>query len=82
MDSGKISIPNFLVTESYTVAKISINVSNIVLYTSADIFVTFYDDKERFVKHKTLRLEGEDYALWGSNDNYIIEWILKQENIN
>ena len=81
-DSEKISITNFTITETHNVAKITISVSNLILHTSADVFVTFYNENDVFVKHKLYKLEGEHYTAWGNNDNYIIEWILAEENKN
>lgn len=81
-DFQKIPITNFTITETHTITKITIKIANVVLYTSAEIYVTFFSENDEFVKYKIYRLEGENYAAWGNNDSYIIEWILAQENIN
>ena len=55
--------------------KFSISLSNLILFTSVDILVCFYDVNDNFIDMTTLTLDGYDYSAWYDDDNYLIEWV-------
>ena len=64
-----------------TIHSISITVKNVILYKSAEIFVNFYDETERFLDVKMVELTGDDYLNWGSNDDYITNFVSQKLGI-
>ena len=62
--------------------KIAIYVSQVELFKSANISVHFYnEDGNGIVKVVNLKLEGEDYSNWSSNDKYIETYVLNKLNL-
>jgi hypothetical protein len=47
----------------------------LVLFNSARIFVRLLDENGNMMDLKFITMEGEDYANWGSDDNYIINFV-------
>lgn len=80
MPDIKIDIEPFTVTTTNVMTKMSIRRITINLNTSANIMVDLFDDNNRFIQMKILTLAGEDYSNWGTDDNYIIEWV--KQNLN
>jgi len=62
-----------------------VEVSQLILFQSVSLNVILYDADEKFVCVKMVRLEGEDYEAWSSDDSYIIKYVrnvLEQEGNN
>ena len=55
----------------------TVRVMNVVLGTSASFLVFLFNDTN-LVSTKNYTMEGADYAQWGSDDQYIYDWILTQ----
>jgi hypothetical protein len=55
----------------------SFDVQNIelVLFNSARIRVAILDENGNMLDLTFLTMEGEDYTNWGSDDNYIINYV-------
>jgi len=51
---------------------ISVKIQNIVLNTSVDIQVIFYDANKNIGDIKMVKLTDTDYENWGNDDNYIL----------
>ena len=47
----------------------------LVLFNSARINVELLDEKNNMMDFKIITMEGEDYVNWGSDDNYIINFV-------
>ena len=58
-----------------TIEKFSISLSNLILFTSVDILVCYYDVNDNFIDMTTLTLDGDDYSAWYDDDNYLITWV-------
>jgi hypothetical protein len=80
--SNKIPVSDFNVTDSYSISYIEIIVVNIDLYTSATICVSCYIDSGLMVKRYNFTLKGDDYNNWGSNDDYIVNYVKTQLNVS
>ncbi len=57
-----------------TAVRFSINVTNIQLNSMANIYVCLHDEQGGVIDTKCFILEGEEYALWES-DEYLIQWV-------
>jgi len=54
-----------------------IEVSQLILFESVSINVLLFDQYDRFIKVKMIRLEGDDYKAWSNDDKYIIDYVKK-----
>jgi hypothetical protein len=63
-----------------TFVKAEINVSRIELNKKAEISVFLYDAERKHTICEFIVLEGEDYAKWTNDDNYVIEYALSRYN--
>jgi hypothetical protein len=52
------------------------SVTNIELFTSANISVSLYNSEPRLIKIVDLPLVGADYENWANNDQYIIDYVV------
>ena len=57
-----------------------INIRNVVLNTKAVINVECLNSSNNVIDTKTLIMTGNDYANWGSSDNYVVNWVAQQLN--
>ena len=53
----------------------TVRVMNVTLGTSASFLVLLFNG-DALVTTKNYTMEGEDYANWGNDDQYIYSWIL------
>jgi hypothetical protein len=56
----------------YNVSSMDILVSSIVLNQSVTIIARCYDLLGNFSFEKLIKIEGEEYLLWGTDDNYLM----------
>jgi hypothetical protein len=60
-----------------------IEVTQLILFTSSQFRVTFYDENNNIVKSQILNMSGADYQGWtGCNDEYAIVFIKNQLGIS
>jgi hypothetical protein len=55
-----------------------VEVMNVILNTSAKLSVRLYDTNNKLVNVQIMDLSGEDYKNWGSNDDYIINYVAQK----
>lgn len=60
----------------HTITTIEIIIDKIVLFQSADIYVIMKDID--VVATLQLTIEGDDYAKWGSDDSYIVDYVISK----
>ena len=54
-------------------------ITRVVPFTSADIVIILQSDSDSaFNKSIDMTIEGEEYSLWGSDDNYITDLVAKK----
>ena len=53
-------------------------VNSVDLFEKAKIRVQLFDTNNNFVKMEFLEMSGEDYNNWGSDDNYIINYVAQK----
>ena len=71
----KYDIKPIIKTFTQKKEKFSISLSNLILFTSVDILVCYYDVNDNFIDMTTLTLDGDDYSAWYDDDNYLITYV-------
>ena len=79
--SNNVPVSNFSITNTYDIKLLQITVVNVDLFTSARIIVRCFSDSGSMVQTYEYMLIGDDYANWGSDDEYIINYVKTQLNI-
>lgn len=67
-------IPPVIITDIKTISSFEVNQIQVKLNTSAEVYV-YLKAGDVIVASEMVVIEGADYANWGSNDQYIIEFI-------
>jgi hypothetical protein len=57
----------------FRIENVSVN-----LFTSANISVSYLEERGFPIGGNVFLMEGEDYALWNNNDEYLVEWVTIQ----
>lgn len=60
------------------IAKMNINISSLTLGKECSFSVTLLTENSDFVKHELVYLRGDDYANWGNDDAYIVNFFLSR----
>lgn len=58
--------------------KLTIDITCVKIGVSADILAQLYSSDLSIVQSHSLKLEQPDYALWGTDDSFIVSWVLSQ----
>jgi hypothetical protein len=66
------------ITATFTKAQVKVN--EIQLNEKANITLFLFDEKRKHTIFETFDIEGEDYANWNNDDNYVIEYALAKYN--
>jgi hypothetical protein len=66
----------FEIVSTLTVNRFEIDFIDIRLFTSAVIRVNLFDLNGFRVSSKSVVMEGDDYANWGNDDQYILTFIM------
>jgi hypothetical protein len=59
-----------------------IEITQLILFTSCQFRVIFSDENDNPVKCVILNMSGADYQAWEANDQYVIQWVKAQLEIN
>ncbi len=79
MDNNKTtSITPFDQTTVKTVHSFSVKVNNVILHTSAKLMVHLHDENNNLIDVKIIEIVGDDYLNWGSNDDYITNFVAQK----
>jgi len=79
MDNNKTtSITPFDQTTVKTVHSFSVKVNNVILHTSAKLMVHLHDENNNLIDIKIIEIVGDDYLNWGSNDDYITNFVAQK----
>lgn len=68
-------VPPITKTDITTLTSFEINSVNVILNTSADILIYLKNSDNVIVASEMIIIDGIDYANWGSNDQYIVNFI-------
>jgi hypothetical protein len=63
------------IKKSVTVCKAIITVQSIVLFESITLSVSLIDTNDTTVEVRVYTISGNDYAGWGVDDSYIVNWV-------
>lgn len=74
----KVEINEYESTVTMKYAAFEVFVLGIVLNTSARLGIKIFDIQGKVIDSKQLMMEGEDYEGWGSDDQYIIDFVCKK----
>lgn len=80
MSSNEVVLPSPIVEpqEPKVFSKVIISVVNIELGSYADIQATLLEDLGVSSKIVSLRMSGDDYTAWSSDDSYVVSWVVAQ----
>jgi hypothetical protein len=62
-------------TTSVTVVSFKVELTNLIFSTSAKFRVMTYDENNYFVSAVEVVMEGEDYAMWSNDDEYVYQFV-------
>lgn len=74
----------FPIKEPITITEIktyiNFNIMNLTItpFLQATMIAQCYTEKGEIGNSKYLVMSGEDYALWGGDDEYLINWVNRQ----
>ncbi len=68
------------ITTTKTITKFNINYITVNLFDSVNINVVLFDENNLPCDTKNYIMNGDEYKLWGDDDNYIVEWIKSKIN--
>jgi hypothetical protein len=76
-----ISITPVTVTTTTVIDKFIIKIVDVKIKERADIKIDLLDNTGNYAGTKYLSMTGDDYANWGSDDDYLINWIKNNLNL-
>ena len=77
------SIPiNYIFTETTTTTSMKIEITQLILFTSCQFRVIFFDENNNPVKSQILNMSGAEYQGWEANDQYVLQWVKIQLGIS
>lgn len=56
----------------------SINIIDVKIFESVMISVDFFDENGDCIERARLHLTGADYSKWGTDDNYLVNYVTKK----
>ena len=72
-----VNITNFAL-EPVIATSIRFSVMELVLNSHVTLHVSFLNANGNSVKNEMVKIEGSDYAAWGTNDEYITELVMQK----
>lgn len=72
------NIAPFNKTVIQTAVRFSLDISMLILNQSATFRATLYDIEDKVIDSINVTIDGEDYAKWSNNDDYVVEFISKK----
>lgn len=77
MNQEIIIVPT-TITNTNTISSISLEVISLVLNSFVDVRVLQKTSDGKIYKVEHIKIEGDDYKKWGSDDTYILNFILNK----
>ena len=69
------------ITKTYDITSFNYTIIRVVLFTSADIFISLINQFGIIQKELKLTIQGDYYTNWVGDDNYIINLITDNVNL-
>ena len=60
-----------------TIGSMNINITKIIFGVSATFNVSIFEPTGQLIRCDQQTLAGVDYEVWGSNDQYVVNYMLK-----
>lgn len=76
MSSYFIIEPAIVVTKTLVQGRVS--VFDYIPFTSAMLACMLFDESGTCIDNRIYKLEGEDFANWGNDDEYLVEYVKAQ----
>lgn len=73
---SQINVQDKTITTTTVVKSIEIESVELKIGNSAKIFVRLLDENGGLITNEIVRIEGNDYNNWGTDDQYIIDYVL------
>jgi hypothetical protein len=61
-----------------SIVSFNYRIQEIKLFQYLELVVYLLDSNGNIIDNKILKMEGEDYKNWSTDDSYVIAWIKKQ----
>jgi hypothetical protein len=74
-------VPPVTVTKVTVMSKFTIQRVDIHLKQSANITIDLIDNNGNYAGTEYLVMSGDDYSNWGSDDDYLINWVKNNLNL-
>ena len=55
---------------------IEIQILQLILFQSVSLIVSLYDENDHIIDNKVVAVEGQEYADWANNDQYLIDLVM------
>lgn len=62
--------------QTQTCTSVSVRVVDVELNVSASLNITLLDANNNIIKMDRITVSGADYTAWGTDDNYIVNYVL------
>lgn len=72
-----VNIANFAL-EPVIATAIRMSVMELVMNSHVVLRVCFLNAEGHLVKNEVVRIEGSEYAAWGTNDEYLTELVMQK----
>jgi hypothetical protein len=72
-----VNIANFAL-EPVIATAVRISVMEMVLKSHVMLHVCFLNENGNTVKNEMVKIEGSEYAAWGTNDEYLTELVMQK----
>lgn len=66
---------NLTITKTNTITSFEIHQMNVLLKTSAELYVCLKNADNNIVVNEYIKIEGADYDNWLDDDQYIIDFV-------
>jgi len=73
---SQINVQDKTITTTTIVKSIEIESVELKIGDSAKVFVRLLDENGGLVSNEIVRLEGTDYSNWGTDDQYLVDFVL------
>ena len=73
---SQINVQDKTITTTTIVKSIEIESVELKIGDSAKVFVRLLNENGGLVSNEIVRLEGSDYSNWGTDDQYLVDFVL------
>lgn len=77
-----IEVNPYTYTKTKIITKVNIDIESIEFNKKATFKVYLYDCDDNIITCQTVFLEGSNYENWGTDDNYVIDYIFDILKLN